>query len=71
MNFIIEKGMPYLVSNGRAYPVDIKDGVVKYNEEHSTMTEAKGRYSLQEIISKCGNNISSIPKKSRKKSEKL
>lgn len=71
MNFIIENGMPYLVSNGRAYPVEIRDGAVKYDEEHATMTEEKGRYSLQEIIAKCGNNVSSIPKRSRKKTEGL
>lgn len=71
MNFTIENGMPYLVSNGRAYPVEIKDGIVKYNEKHATMTETKGRYSLQEIIAKCGKNISSIPKRGQKKTEEL
>lgn len=71
MNFIIENGMPYLVSNGRAYPVEIRDGTVKYDEERAAMTGEKGRYSLQEVMAKCGRNISSIPKRSRKKMEEL
>lgn len=68
MNFAIENGMPYLISNGKAYPVDIKDGVVTYDTKTASMTNSEGGYSLDEVVAKCGKNVSSI-KKTTKKSE--
>lgn len=67
MVFDIENGVPYLVTGGRAYPVKIKDGSVEYDASDGTMTESKGRYSLAEVMAKCGREVSSLPKKSRKK----
>lgn len=69
MVFDIENGMPYLIMGGRAYPVKIKDGIVEYDPDSGTMTESKGRYSLTEVMAKCGNEVSSMPKRSRKKAE--
>lgn len=66
MRFEIENGKPYLIIDGRAYPVKIKARSVEYDPSAGTMTEAKGRYTLQEVISKCGENVSSIPPRSRK-----
>lgn|GEM_PF-2166487 len=67
MKFAIVDGLPYLISNGYAIPVEIKDGSVRYDASQSSESEERGRYSLHEIIAKCGNDISSIPKKQRAK----
>lgn len=66
MNFEIDGGKPYLIIDGRAYPVKIKNGNVEYNPNGGVMTEAKGRYSLREVIAKCGKNVSSIPARTKK-----
>lgn len=68
MLFAIDGGMPYLISNGRAYPVTIEDGVVTVDENTSSITELVGSYSLIEIVAKFGN-VSSVPKKKRSKKE--
>lgn len=68
MGFEIENGMPYLIIDGMAYQAEIKDGQVKYDPDSGTLTEATGRYSLYEIMAKCGNN-SPAQKKGRKKQE--
>lgn len=69
MRFAIENGMPYLVSNGRAYPVEIKNGSVRYDKENATLANSQGVYTLEEVCAKCGKEVSSIPKRSRKKTE--
>lgn len=69
MKFFIENGVPYLVSNGMAYPVEIKDGNVRYEESQAFPSNIPGRYSLKEVMAKCGNNASSIQKKSRKRQD--
>lgn len=61
MLFEIINGLPYLISHGKAYPVEIKDGTVKYDAEHATATRHKGRYTLIEIVAKCGKEASSVP----------
>lgn len=71
MVFDIENGLPYLIAGGRSYPVKIKDGNVEYDIGAGTMTESKGRYSLEEVMAKCGKEVSSMPKKVRKKTEEL
>lgn len=67
MRFAIMNGLPYLISNGRAIPVSIKAGNVTFDDSQSSVTEERGRYALREVIAKCGDNISSIPKKPRAK----
>lgn len=69
MRFAIENGLPYLISNGRAYPVEIKGGNVKYDEGASVLTELKGIYTLEEIHAKCGKEVSSIKKRRTKTTE--
>lgn len=69
MRFSIENGMPYLISNGRAYPVEIKNGSVRYDKEDSTLANLKGVYTLEEVCAKCGKEVSSIPKRRRKAAE--
>lgn len=66
MRFEIDGGKPYLIIDGRAYPVKIKGGAVEYDPESGTMTEAKGRYTLREVVAKCGDDVSSIPPRTRK-----
>lgn len=61
--------MPYLISNGRAYPVEIKGDTVTVDEKNGTIAEGIGGYSLREIKAKLGDNVSSIKKKSKKKGE--
>ena len=65
MRFAIVNGLPYLVSNGKMIPVEIKDGTVKIDKENARATSLKGRYTLIEIVAKCGNT-SSIKKVTRK-----
>lgn len=69
MRFSIENGMPYLISNGRAYPVEIKNGSVRYDTENSAIANSQGVYTLEEICAKCGKEVSSIPKRRRKTTE--
>ena len=69
MRFAIENGMPYLISNGRAYPVEIKNGSVRYDKENATLSNSQGVYTLEEVYAKCGKEVSSIPKRRRKSTE--
>lgn len=71
MKFAIENGLPYLISNGRAIPIEIKDRNIVIDESDASMTELEGVYTLEEIIAKCGKDVSSIPEKPkrRKKAE--
>ena len=69
MRFLIENNKPYLVSGGRVYPVELADGKVKIDPDEGVLSDQKGQYCLQEIISKLGQNASSIPKRRRKKQE--
>lgn len=69
MRFAIENGLPYLISNGRAYPVEIKDGRVRYDKENATLANSPGVYTLEEVCAKCGKEVSSIPKRRRKTTE--
>ncbi len=69
MRFALENGLPYLISNGRAYPVEIKGSNVRYNKDASIMTDLKGIYTLEEIHAKCGKEVSSIKKRRTKAAE--
>ena len=66
MRFAIENGMPYLISNGRAYPVEIKNGSVRYDKENATLANSQGVYTLEEVCAKCGKEVSSIKKRRKK-----
>ena len=69
MRFLVENDKPSLVSGGRVYPVEITAESVRVDLENGTLSEQKGTYCLQEIVSKFGQNVSSIPKRRRKKQE--
>lgn len=67
MRFAIVNDLPYMISNVRMYPVEIKDGNVRIDKDNASMTDMKGTYTLPEIMAKC-SNLSSI-KKTAKKSQ--
>lgn len=69
MRFTISHNKPYLCSGGRVYPVEIKNGTIRIDKGNGELSEEKGRYSLQEIISKLGDNCSSLRKRKRKSQE--
>lgn len=69
MRFAIENGLPYLISNGRAYPVEINGNTVRYDDNLGTMTELQGCYTLTEIQAKLGDHVSSIKKRRSKSTE--
>ena len=65
MKFAIIGGLPYMVSNGRMYPVEIKEGTVRIDKDNASMTDMRGRYTLQEVLAKC-KNLCSIKKATKK-----
>ena len=69
MRFIIDENKPYLCSGGRVYPVEISNGKVRIDQDKGYLSDQKGRYSVQEVISKLGDGCSSIQKKKRKSQE--
>ena len=69
MLFAIENGLPYYINNGRAYPVEISENSVVIDQANGAMTNAIGRYSLQEVKAKLGNSVTSIKKTKKKKAE--
>lgn len=65
-NWAIINGLPYLIHDGMAYPVTIKqNGDYDIAADQAFPTEEQGRYLLFEIIAKCGP-VSSIKKTARK-----
>ena len=55
MRFIIQDGMPYLISGGRAFPVEITEKKeVIIDKENGAMSDAKGYLTLDEVIAKIG-----------------
>ena len=69
MRFVIENSKPYLCSGGRVYPVEISEDGVRIDKDEGVLSDQDGSYCLQEVISKLGQNASSIQKKRRKKQE--
>lgn len=66
--FAIIKGLPYLIHDGMAYPVSIKqNGDYSYSEQQAFKTDLKGTYAMFEILAKC-KVLCSI-RRSRKKKE--
>lgn len=55
MRFIIQDGMPYLISGGRAFPVEITEKKeVIIDKENGTMSDEHGYLTLDEVIAKIG-----------------
>lgn len=55
MRFAIQDGMPYLISGGRAFPVEITEKKeVIIDNDNSSMTDETGYLTLDEVIAKIG-----------------
>mgnify|MGYP001024328572 FL=1 len=55
MRFIIQDGMPYLISGGRAFPVEITEKKeVVIDKENGSMSDEVGYLTLDEVIAKIG-----------------
>lgn len=55
MRFIIQDGMSYLISGGRAFPVEITEKKeVIIDKENGSMSDEVGYLTLDEVIAKIG-----------------
>ena len=55
MRFVIQDGMPYLISGGRAFPVEITEKKeVIIDNDNASMTDEVGYLTLDEVIAKIG-----------------
>lgn len=55
MRFIIQDSMPYLISGGRAFPVEITEKKeVVIDKENGSMSDETGYLTLDEVIAKIG-----------------
>lgn len=72
MRFIIQDGTPYLISGGRAFPVEITEKKeVIIDKENGSMSDETGYLTLDEVIAKIGYTKRDEPqeeKKGRRKS---
>lgn len=72
MRFIIQDGAPYLISGGRAFPVEITEKKeVVIDKENGSMSDETGYLTLDEVIAKIGYTKKDEPqeeKKGRRKS---
>lgn len=63
MRFIIQDGMPYLISGGRAFPVEITEKKeVIIDKENGSMSDEVGYLTLDEVIAKIGYTKSHAPR---------
>lgn len=70
MMFAVINDLPYLVHNGMAYPVSIKDnGDYELSESQAFKTDETGRYMLFEVMAKCKNRCSIKRQQKRKLSK--
>ncbi|MGL5514969.1 MAG: hypothetical protein ACRDBM_17280 [Sporomusa sp.] len=68
--FGIIDGLPYLIHEGKAIPVEIKaNGDYSHDETKAVKTDVKGVYSVREIIAKC-ETLSSLSKAKKKTKSK-
>lgn len=72
MRFIIQDGMPYLISGGRAFPVEITEKKeIIIDKENGSMSDEVGYLTIDEVIAKIGYVKKDEPqeeKKGRRKS---
>lgn len=52
MRFAIQGGKPYLISGGKAYPVELTEKGVKISTEEGTLTNSKGYLTEAELRAK-------------------
>ena len=70
MLFTIMFDQPYLISGGKAYPVDIDGEKVTWYQEGAVDYSGTGEFSLSEIRAKFGQQIKhKAEKKQRKRKE--
>lgn len=71
MWFSIQDGAPYLISGGRAFPVEITDKrEVVIDNDNSSETRETGYLTLDEVIAKIGYTKKQEEKRGRKKADK-
>lgn len=71
MRFIIQDGAPYLISGGRAFPVEITDKrEVVIDNDNSYETRETGYLTLDEVIAKIGYTKKQEEKRGRRKADK-
>lgn len=71
MMFTIQDGAPYLISGGRAFPVEItekKDVII--DNDNASMTDETGYLTLDEVIAKIGYTKNDEPQEEKKRGRK-
>ena len=66
MRYTIIDGLPYIVISGNAYAVDLSKNSVRIDKSAVIQSGVRGRYTITEILAKCGA-VSSIKRTRRKK----
>lgn len=71
MRFIIQDGAPYLISGGRALPVEITEKKeVIIDKESGVMSDETGYLTLDEVIAKIGYTKKDEPQEEKKRGRK-
>lgn len=71
MRFIIQDGAPYLISGGRAFPVEITEKKeVIIDKENGSMSDETGYLTLDEVIAKIGYTKKEEPQEEKKRGKK-
>ena len=71
MRFIIQDGAPYLISGGRALPVEITEKKeVIIDKESGVMSDETGYLTLDEVIAKIGYTKKEEPQEEKKRGKK-
>lgn len=71
MRFIIQDGAPYLISGGRAFPVEITEKKeVIIDKENGSMSDEAGYLTLDEVIAKIWYTKKDEPQEEKKRGRK-
>lgn len=71
MRFIIQDSAPYLISGGRAFPVEITEKKeVVIDKESGSMSDETGYLTLDEVIAKIGYTKKDEPQEEKKRGRK-
>lgn len=71
MRFIIQDGAPYLISGGRAFPVEITEKKeIVIDKESGVMSDETGYLTLDEVIAKIGYTKKDEPQEEKKRGRK-
>lgn len=70
MAFVVMFEQPYLVANGKAYPVDIDGACVTYFEEGAVDYDSPGTMSIEEVWAKFGRYVKHKSERKSRKKEK-